>query len=509
MGAKTMWSAAALVGSVAVTVASLAAASGDLRVVDAVKRQDQAKVRALLQQRVDVNASEGDGSTALHWAAHQNDTGMADLLIRAGARVNAATAFGVTPLWLASENRSLTMVEKLLEAGANPNAALTTGETALMRAAWTGSLDVAKALLARGADVNAKESVQDQTALMWATTEKHPDVVRFLIDNRADVHARSKTGFTPLMFAARSGDVESARMLLAAGANVNDTAVAEKPRVRGGEQAQAPSPSTEEPKGMSALLVATVRGHVEFAKLLLEKGADANAAGPGYTPLHWAAGSWETYITGVDRHIAPPPDHEWNSIGGLRTGKMELVKALLAHGANPNGQLVREPPRIGYTRSLLEGRKWIGATAFVLAARSCDASVMRALVEGGADPRLPTKEGITPLMAAAGMGRIISENFCTETENATLEAVNVALETGNNVNAVDETGETALHAAAHIRSNALVQLLVNKGAQIDAKNKKGETPQMIAERLLQFFGANVIERTSTGELLRKLGGSQQ
>jgi ankyrin repeat protein len=451
--------------------------TADRRLPDAAKKQDKAAIRELLKQHADVNARQPDGATALHWAAHWDDLETTELLVRAGADVNAANDFGVTPLSLACTNANAAVAEALLKAGANPNAALATGETPLMTAAHTGSALVVNALLAHGADVAATESSQGQTALMWAVSEKHNEVARTLMAHGADVRARSNGGFTPLLFAARGGDLDAIRMLLAAGANVNDAAS----------------------DGSSALLVATVRGHVALATFLLENGADPNANGAGYTALHWAAGSWETELTGP-RGIVTSRDQEWNALRGVEAGKSELVEALLAHGANPNAPLVKSPPRVGFTVFF---RNLAGATPLFVAAMAGDAKTMRVLAEAGADPRLGTKDNMTPLMVAAGVARVLAETRVTEA--GSVEAVKLAWELGGDVNAVNAAGETALHGAAHIRSDAIVQFLVDKGAAVDVKNKRGETPLMIAERTVAAGSAPVFVRTSTGDLLRKLG----
>ena len=481
------------------------AADTGARLADAAQQQDKAAVQRLLEQRVDVNAAQPDGATALHWAAHWDDLDTVKRLLRAGANPNVANTYGVTPLALAAENGSAAVAETLVIAGANPNAARTTGETPLMTAAWTGSLPVVELLLARGADVNAAESSYGQTPLMWALSERHPDVVRVLVERGADLRARSKGGFTPLLFAAREGDLDSARLLLQKGASANESVA----------------------QGPSALLMATVRGHVDVALFLLEKGADPNADGTGFTALHWAAGRFESEVTGKNGIVAPSPDHEWSTLAGIRTGKLDLVKALLAHGADPNLRLVKEPARIGFTRGSLEMRRLIGATPFYLAADAGEVGVMRALVAAGADPLLKTlpdkpagQSGrvpgghMTPLMAAAGVGRVIRESSVTE--EMTLEAAKFALELGNDINAVNEYGETALHGAAHVRNNALVQYLVDKGADLNVKTTKpinnwepaGQTPLAYAERHQQFMGAPVPERTSTGDLLRSLGATK-
>lgn len=453
-------------------VASRAAASDDLRLVEAVKNQDRAAVRGLLKQRLDVNTPQPDGATALHWAVHWDDLETADLLIQAGANVNAANDYGVTPLWLACTNANAAIVEALLKAGANPNAARAAGESPLMTAARTGNVGAVKALLAYGADVNAKETRRGQTALMWAVAQKHLDNARVLIEHGADVGARSAAGFTPLLFAAQQGDLDATRMLLAAGANVNETAS----------------------DGSSVLLVATVSGHERLVRLLLDHGADPNADGAGFTALHWVAGTWEsssaTELDGEAFRVA----------NGLLPNRLEWVKALLAHGANPNARLVKDPPRFG---RFLAPLKRAGATPFLLAAVAGEPEIMRALVASGADPRLATNDETTPLMAAAGIGwsqdlkRGLSEGSPLETVQLILE-----LEPGLDVNATNASGETAMHGAANRGANAVIQFLVEKGARVDVKDKRGQTPLGI----VQPSGTTVGGRSSTAELLRKLGG---
>jgi ankyrin repeat protein len=451
--------------------------------IDAVKNQDKAAVRALLKQRTDVNIAEPDGATALHWAAHWDDVESATLLTRAGANVNAPNAHGVTPLSLACLNGSAEMVERLIEAGADPNLARVSGETPLMTASRVGARPVVEALLARGADVHARETAQEQTALMWAVSEKHAAVVELLIAHGADVRGRSKGGFSPILFAARAGDLESARALLAAGADVNDAA----------------------PDGMSVLVVAVVRGHSQLAIELLERGANPNSDAAGFTALHWASGSWETELTGPNG-IVTQADEEWGALPGIPAGKLSLIQALLAHKADPNAALAKMPPRAGYTQLQVEQRvigvnPYVGATPFLLAAMAGDVSVMRALAAGGADTRRTAADKTTPMMVAAGLGRYLAESRVTEAR--ALEATKLAIELGGDVNAVNDAGNTALHGAAYIKSNALVQLLVDSGAIIDVANKRGQTPTTIADTI-RAGSATMSSRTSTGDLLRKL-----
>lgn len=479
-------------------------AAPDTRVIDAARRVDANAVRRLIEQKIDVNVSQPDGATALHWAAHRNDLAIADLLLRAGAKVNAADEGGVTPLGLACLNASPAMVERLLKAGANPVAGR---ESAVLSAARSGNVEVMKLLLAHGGDANAKEAARGQTALMWAVAEKHAGVARVLLDHGADVKAKTvpvrtagpgrggigglggmgggsngANGYTPLLFAVRAGDLASVRLLTGAGADVNDTAA----------------------DGLSALVLATVRAHVDIAMFLLDQGADANFAGAGYTALHWAAGSWETELTVTS--ITPDREgEEWRTIAGLRERRIDLVKALLAHGADPNARVRRTPPRAGSSKNpgLPE---LVGATPFLIAAVGGAADVMRVLADHGADVRLTTSSKGTALMAAAGLGRAIGEVLVPESDN--LAAAKLLFELGAvDVNAVDTLGNSALHYAAFMRRDSIVQLLVDQGARLEVANLYGETPLFLAEVVIQFAGGGRTETgpTSTGTLLRKLG----
>ncbi len=478
MTAMTAAASCVGIGLLLLAMASPATASGDRRVADAAKGRDWKAMRTLVSERADVNGRQPDGATALHWAAHWDDVAAARDLVKSGAVVDAVNDFGVTPLSLASTNGSAAMVRALVDAGANPNLASPSGETPLMTASRTGELTVIDTLVAAGADVAAKESTQGQTALMWAVAEGHTRVVLHLLAKGADASAKSKSGFTPLLFAAREGRLDLLAPLVAAGAKVGEAAA----------------------DGSTALVVAVVRGHVAFAKQLLDRGADPNAAGTGYTALHWAAGSWETELTGP-RGILTERDEDWAGIKGLDRDRLDLVKALLAHGADPNVQITRPPPRVGF--SVFRVGLLTGATPFYLAAMSGAVDIMRTLAGAGADATRPARDKSTPLMAAAGVGRVLAETLVT-VDNS-VAAARLAVELGNDVRAANAAGETALHGAAHIRADALVQLLADRGADLNAANRRGETPLMIAERTVAAGSAPVIVRTSTGDLLRALG----
>jgi ankyrin repeat protein len=451
-------------------MSSLAAAAGaDLRLIDAARKADVGALRSLLKQGLDVKARQKDGTTALHWAAYRDHLESADLLIRAGADVNAANDLGATPLWPAALNGGAAMVRKLLDAGANANAALTLGETILMTASRTGNADIVEQLLAKGADPNARVA-RGQTALMWAVAQQHPSVVKALLSHGADVHTRTdvwtelvKTdpdqashpdyqvrikqgGNTAIMFAARAGDLASAKLLVAAGADVNDRAAF----------------------GISAAVLAAHSNHDEVVAFLLERGADPNAAGAGYTALHAA----------------------------ILRGNEKAVAALLDHGANPNAPLQAATPTRRESDDFFFHNTFIGATPFWLAARFSKPGIMRLLARHGADPRFvhdveyPTgsygtysrvNEGATTaLMAAVGMGGDINSGWALpsagDREARALEAAKVALEAGVDVNAANANGDTALHGAAARNFESIVKYLVANGASIEARNKAGRTP---------------------------------
>ena len=436
--------------------AGIAGAADRPPLIEAARSNDASAVRALIANGADVNVTDADGTTALHWASYRDDFASADALLRAGARVNPANDLGATPLWLASMNGSARMVGRLLEAGADPNAALLAGETPLMVASRSGSADVAGQLLAKGANVNAR-ATRGQTALMWAVAQKHAGVVEVLLGHGADVHARSETwsqvmavpphglleynrdiphgGDTALMFAARVGDLASARLLVDAGANVDDV----------------------EAWGVSATVLAAHSGYTELVELLLDRGADPNAAKAGFSALHAA----------------------------IMHRDERMVAALLAHGADPNSPLKTWTPTRRSSRDFNFSPELVGATPFWLAARFTEPGVMRLLVKHGADPLFVHRADYadlsqtrqthvtTSLMAAAGMGGGIAwvPPPGGQRESLTLEAVTLAVELGVDVNAADTDGLTALDAAMAFKYDTVVKFLVGKGARSSAKRR--------------------------------------
>jgi len=466
------------------------------RLADAVKDGDKAAVAALLEQHADVNIAQADGTTALHWAARQDDLELAARLIRAGANAQAANRYGVTPLYLACVNGSARMIEALLKAGADANATVTKGETALMTVARTGNVEAAKVLLAHGADVNAKEEWRGQTALMWAVAESHPEMAQELIAHGADVNARQDTwhwerqvtseprekwlplgGQTPLLFAARQGCVECGRVLLKAGADINTT----------------------DPNNISPMVMALINGHYDFAAFLIEQGADVNLADEtGRTPLYAA----------VDDHTMPesnlPAPREIDN----NLTSIDVIRMLLAHGGDVNARLKKQTP---YRTKVDRGADTMlntGTTPLLRAAKAGDAEAMQVLLAKGADAKLTTRFGVTPLMAAAGLGA--KEEDTTgrkKTEAQAIEAVNLCLDAGADINAVDNQGDTALHGAAQKGYDQVVQFLADHGAKLDIKDKKGRTPLDAANGLMGnggFDGSRRDVHESTAALLRKL-----
>jgi ankyrin repeat protein len=475
-------------------LACVSAWAGSL--TDAVRDGDRTAALALLKQHADVNAPEPDGTTALHWAVRQDDREMVDRLIKAGANVKAANRYGVTPLYLACVNGSAPMIAKLLDAGADANSATTEGETALMTVARTGNVDAAKVLLAHGADVNSKEQWRQQTPLMWAVAESHAEMAQELIAHGAEVNTRQVTwnwerqvtkeprekwmplgGLTPLHFAARQGCVDCARVLVKAGADIN----------------------AGDPNNITPMLLALINGHYDFAAFVIDQGADPNIADEtGRAPL----------FTAVDDHTMPesnlPAPREIDN----NLTSMDVIKALLAHGANPNAQLIKQQP---YRTKVDRGNDTMlgtGTTPILRAAKAGDAEAIEVLLAKGGDAKIATKLGFTPLMAAAGLGS--KEEDTTgrkKTEAEAIASIKLCLDAGTDVNAVNNQGDTALHGAAQKGYDQVVQFLVDHGAKLDIKDKRGRTPLDAAMGLMGnggFDGTRRDVHESTAALLRKL-----
>jgi uncharacterized protein len=445
----------------------------------------------------DVNAPEPDGTTPLHWAVRANDLAKVNKLLAAGADAKTANRYGVTPLYLACQNANPAMIERLLKAGADANATSTEGETALMTVARTGVVEAAKVLLDHGAKVDAREQWHGQTALMWAVDEQHPAMVKELITHGADVNAvsnvnqweRQKTaeprdkwlplgGLTPLLFAARQGCVECARILLDAGARIN----------------------TADPDGISPVLMAIINGHYDVAGFLLNQGADPNLADDtGRTPL----------FSAVDFNTMPVSNRPSPKVIDNQLSSLDLIKLLLDKGANVNAQLLKQQP---YRTKLDRGDDTMlttGTTPLLRAAKAADLPAMRLLLAKGADPKLATRAGITPLMAAAGLGSKEEDTtgrFKTEAE--AIEAIQLCLDTGVDINAANGQGQTALHAAALKGDDQVVEFLADHGANLEAKDRRGNTP--LDEALGRgagsggFDGSRKDVHESTAELLKKL-----
>lgn len=423
---------------------------------DAAERADWPRVQTLLADKSLVRSAQPDGTTALHWAAHHSDAATVKLLLAAGADAKATNHFGVPPLALACVNGDEAIVTALLGAGADANTTLRGGESVLHTAARTGRAGPVRALLARGAKVDAADR-KGQTPLMWAAAEGHIEVIELLLKAGADKLARVKSGFTPLHFAAREGRIAAVRALLKTGVDVDHPVETE----RGGGRLPA--------NGTSALLLAVENAHYELAVELLKAGANPNDQRSGFTPLHTL-----TWVRKPNRGDGddgqPPPDGSGNVTWD------QFVRALVKHGADVNVRLARGTGGRGKLST-------IGASPFLFAAKTADLPLMKLLVELGADPKLPNKNGATPLMAAAGLGcHAPTEEAGTEPE--CLEAVAYLLQLGADVNTVDDSGETAMHGAAYKSLPKMVEFLAAKGAKIslwNQKNKSGWTPLLIAQ----------------------------
>ena len=476
----------ALLVALVVGVSVSALAKADAPLIDAVRSGDVSVVRALLDQGADVEGAAADGSTALQWAVHEGRASLVELLLGAGADVTATNRYGVGPASLAAENGNASILERLLDAGVDPDTTMPGGETLLMTAARTGEPDTVRVLLARGADPNVREELRGQTALMWAAANDNAAAIHVLAEQGAHLHARTDnpsrspgrtfsstpaTGFTPLLFAVRGGHLDAARVLLDAGADVND-AVSD---------------------GQSGLVVAAANANWEMAAYLLDRGADPTHAGAGWNALHQTVRTRRMNVG-------------FGTPGPFAAGTLDsidLIRQLLARGVDVNARMTRNGIRDGQRNRFNR----LGATAFMLAAKVTDVETMRVLLEAGADPLIPTADGTTPLMVAAGLaiwnpgedGGTLSGQ-----EDEVLEAVRICLELGNDVNAANYRGETALHGAGFRGANIVVDYLVEHGADLTALTEDGWSPLAIARGLSysDFYKAQVHTAARMEELMR-------
>lgn len=498
--------ACAVIAACALTSVVSAQTPKDDRLATAAMNADWTAVRTLLSQKASVNGAQGDGMTALHWVALKEEVPIAKALLAAGADVTVTTRVGaITPLFLASMNGDAAMIAALLDAGADPRAAKANGTTALMLAAASGRKDAVTVLLDRGADINARESQNSQTAVMFAAAENRPEAITVLAARGADLDATSKVipllgkprydddgnlipaapggtvrngrgplssmgGMTALLYAARNGHMSAALALLDAGADPNRISASDK---------------------TSPLLIATSNGRFDLATVLLDRGANPNLADESGLAALYAA---------VDAEWAPLGWAPNPITGQEKTTHVDLMKALLDKGADPNARLLKKL----WFRSLTHDQHWIttaGATAFWRAAQASDVPAMKVLVAGGADPMIPSIERTTPLMVAAGVGW--GANFHRNLPDSWVDAVTYCLEVGNDPNARDVNNFTAVHGAAYRGDIEMVKVLVEHGAQLDVKSKFGFPTDMANGPKVNAHLP--IDQPETMALLLKLG----
>ena len=483
-----------------ILILALAAAAP---LVDAVKSGDRAAAITLIAQRADVNAPEVDGTTPLHWAVHHGDLELAQRLIRAGAKVNVKNDYGSTPMAEAAILGRADLLETLLKAGADVESPNADGQTALMVVARTGRVDAARLLLKYGAKVNAVERWRGQTALMWAVAQKQPAMVAELVKAGAAVNARSTVnnwerqvtaepraiyrpagGLTPLLYAAREGCVECARLLVDAGAEIN----------------------LADPEKISPLLMAVMNGQWDTAQYLIKKGANPN---------QWDFWGRAPLYAAVDLNTIPRGGRpDWPSLD--ETTSLQAVEMLLAAGANPNAQLKLSPPfrNIGNDRGL-DGMLTTGATPLLRAAKALDAPAIAALLAKGGEISLANSRGITPIMAAAGLGSVDADTrgfyLSEDTQQRSIESLKLLIKAGGDINSKDSRGLTPLHEAARWGWNDVVQFLVANGADLNAKDNRGNTP--IDSALGKAGGnsrggARIDVHEDTAALLKKLSASR-
>ena len=462
--------------------------------IEAAQNKDQAAVKSLLAQKADAKAFTADGTTALHWAAHWNNLEMVDALLAAGADPKAANRYGVTPIAEAAGTNSGAVVERLLKAGVSADTLSTTeGETILMTASRVGNSEAVKALLDRGANPNAKESFKGQTALMWAAAEGHANIIKLLLAKGADPKILSddrdttlpkltagspnapvsRGGLTALSFAARQGNIDAVNALLEGGSSINQKDV----------------------DGNSALVLAILNKHYDLAQVLIAKGADVNLSNKtGRSPLF-------TAVELRNEEYSPRPALKDTD----KATAMDIIKTLLDKGANVNARLTGTVELHKFAQDQGDKTMAEGATAFMRAARGGDIETMKLLLAKGADPKLSNKDGLTALLAAAGVGWA---DKVRGTDEQALAAVKLCVELGLDVNVATDRGETALHGAALRGANNIVTYLAEKGAKLDAKNKQGLTALDVANGKGGIPGIGRDPRPATIALLQELMGGK-